>query len=163
SRRRRPRRGRYSATALPRRPSLSRPADALLRMVRHAGRRGGVGQGGGAGAPPRPGGGGLSRIGENRGRGGRLCGQPSVREGDGRTWKRHPWAGPAREGIYGDTGAPLSDQWMYHAVADVVLADSWLRSLPEVDERHVGLMGISWGGIVASTVAGIDNRFAIVI
>jgi cephalosporin-C deacetylase-like acetyl esterase len=90
-------------------------------------------------------------------------GQTDEREADGRTWKRHPWAGPAREGIYGDSGAPLADQWMYHAVADVVLADSWLRSLPEVDEQHVGLMGISWGGIVASTVAGIDTRLAFVI
>jgi cephalosporin-C deacetylase-like acetyl esterase len=90
-------------------------------------------------------------------------GQTDERQADGRTWKRHAWAGPARDGIYGDSGAPLSDQWMYHAVADAVLADSWLRSLPEVDERHIGLMGISWGGIVASTVAGIDTRFAFVI
>jgi dienelactone hydrolase len=90
-------------------------------------------------------------------------GQTDEREADGRTWKRHPWAGPARDGIYGDSGAPLADQWMYHAVADVVLADSWLRWLPEVDEHQIGLMGISWGGIVASTVAGIDTRFAFVI
>jgi dienelactone hydrolase len=90
-------------------------------------------------------------------------GQTDERQPDGRTWKRHPWAGPARDGIYGDSAAPLADQWMYHAVADVVLADSWLRSLPEVDERHVGLMGISWGGIVASTVAGVDTRLAFVI
>jgi dienelactone hydrolase len=90
-------------------------------------------------------------------------GQTDERQADGRTWQRHPWAGPARDGIYGDSGAPLADQWMYHAVADVVLAHSWLRSLPEVDARHIGLMGISWGGIVASTVPGIDTRFAFVI
>jgi dienelactone hydrolase len=38
-----------------------------------------------------------------------------------------------------------------------------VRSFPEVDGEHVGLMGISWGGIIASTVAGIDTRFAFVI
>ena len=78
-------------------------------------------------------------------------------------WKRHEWAGPQRSGIYGDSSAPLPDQWMYHAVADTVLANSLLRSLPEVDPDRVGLMGISWGGVIASTVVGIDNRFAFAI
>jgi dienelactone hydrolase len=49
---------------------------------------------------------------------------------------------------------------MYHAVADVVLANSLLRSLPEVDAARVGVCGISWGGIITSTVVGIDPRFA---
>jgi dienelactone hydrolase len=79
------------------------------------------------------------------------------------TWKRHEWAGPARQGIYADTAEPLPDQWMYHAVAATVLANSLLRSLPEVDAAKVGLMGISWGGVITSTVAGIDSRFAFAI
>jgi dienelactone hydrolase len=90
-------------------------------------------------------------------------GQTDERQADGRTWKRHAWAGPARDGIYVDSALPLADQWMYHAVADVVLAQSLLRSFPEVDQRQIGLMGISWGGIIASTVAGIDTRLAFVI
>ena len=77
-----------------------------------------------------------------------------------RAWQRHAWAGPARDGIYGDSAEPLADQWMYHAVADTVLANSLLRSLPEVDADKVGLMGISWGGVITSTVIGIDPRFA---
>jgi dienelactone hydrolase len=52
---------------------------------------------------------------------------------------------------------------MYHAVADTILANSLLRSLPEVDADKVGLMGISWGGVITSTVVGIDNRFAFAI
>ncbi len=75
-------------------------------------------------------------------------------------WQRHDAAGPARKGIYGDSAEPLADQWMYHAVADVVLANSLLRSLPEVDASRVGVCGISWGGIITSTVVGIDPRFA---
>jgi dienelactone hydrolase len=78
----------------------------------------------------------------------------------GAQWKRHAAAGPARTGIYGDSAEPLTDQWMYHAVADVVLANSLLRSLPEVDAARVGVCGISWGGIITSTVVGIDPRFA---
>ncbi len=78
-------------------------------------------------------------------------------------WQRHAWAGPVRDGIYGDSAEPLADQWMYHAVADTVLANSLLRSLPEVDADKVGLMGISWGGVITSTVIGIDSRFAFAI
>jgi dienelactone hydrolase len=75
-------------------------------------------------------------------------------------WQRHDASGPARKGIYGDSAEPLADQWMYHGVADVVLANSLLRSLPEVDATRVGVCGISWGGIITSTVVGIDPRFA---
>ena len=86
--------------------------------------------------------------------------EPGDRRG---RWKKHAWAGPSRVGIYGDSDKPLEEQWMYHAVADVVLANSLLRSLPQVDHERVGLMGISWGGIITSTVIGIDNRFAFAI
>ncbi|NIL96118.1 MAG: prolyl oligopeptidase family serine peptidase [Planctomycetales bacterium] len=78
-------------------------------------------------------------------------------------WKQHAWSGPCRKGIYHDSAEPLEDQWMYHAVADTILANSLLRSLPEVDADKVGLMGISWGGVITSTVVGIDDRFAFAI
>ncbi len=78
-------------------------------------------------------------------------------------WKHHASAGPEREGIYADTGQPLPDQWMYHAVADTVLANSLIRSFPEVDAAKVGVAGISWGGVITSTVIGIDTRFAFAI
>jgi len=83
--------------------------------------------------------------------------------GERRSWERHAWAGPARDQIYADSSEPLEDQWMYHAVADTVLANSLLRSLPEVDPQKVGLAGISWGGVITSTVIGIDPRFAFAI
>jgi dienelactone hydrolase len=81
----------------------------------------------------------------------------------GKAWKQHEWPGPRRSGIYGDSAEPLKDQWMYHAVADTVLANSLLHSLPEVDAGKVGVMGISWGGVITSTVMGIDGRFAFAI
>jgi len=90
-------------------------------------------------------------------------GQTDQRSESDRRWQRHSWAGPKRDGIYADSGQPLDQQWMYHAVADTILAGCLMRSLPEVDSKHVGLMGISWGGVVTSTVIGIDSRFAFAI
>lgn len=89
---------------------------------------------------------------------------PSTEDSDNpRGWTRHDWAGPRRAGIYADSQAPIEEQWMYHAVADTVLANSLLRSLPQVDASKVGLSGISWGGVITSTVIGIDDRFAFAI
>ena len=68
-----------------------------------------------------------------------------------------------RAGVYANSDKPIRDQWIYHAVADTVLANSLLRSLPEVDPDKVGVMGVSWGGIIVSTVMGIDTRFAFAI
>ena len=79
------------------------------------------------------------------------------------TWARHPFSGPARDGTFADTKLPLKEQWMYHALADTMLANSLLRSLPEVDASKIGVMGISWGGVVTSTVIGLDGRFAFAI
>ncbi|MBI5694108.1 MAG: dipeptidyl aminopeptidase, partial [Verrucomicrobia bacterium] len=70
---------------------------------------------------------------------------------------------PARTGIYGDSDQPLADQWIYHAAADTILAHSLLRSRPEVDPQKVGVCGISWGGVITSTVIGIDSRWAFAI
>lgn len=85
------------------------------------------------------------------------------RRDENRKWEKHAWAGPWRRGHYKDVDKPLQDQWMYHAVADTVLANSLLRSLPEVDADQIGVMGVSWGGVITSTVMGIDDRFAFAI
>lgn len=72
---------------------------------------------------------------------------------------RHDFSGPVRTGMFDDMERPREDQWMFHAVADVLLANSLLRSLPGVDPDRIGLTGISWGGVVSSLVAGVDDRF----
>lgn len=89
-------------------------------------------------------------------------GQVERRE-ENRKWAKHAWPGPWRRGHYADSAKPITDQWMYHAVADSILANSLLRSLPAVDEDNVGIMGVSWGGVITSTVMGIDSRFAFAI
>ena len=75
-------------------------------------------------------------------------------------WARHAFSGPARDGTFADTKLPVKEQWMYHALADTMLANSLLRSLPEVDASKIGVMGVSWGGVITSTVIGLDERFA---
>lgn len=57
----------------------------------------------------------------------------------------------------------LNEQWMYQAVADVILAHNLIRSFKGVDSNRTALTGISWGGIISSTLAGIDNRFKVVV
>lgn len=75
----------------------------------------------------------------------------------------HENAGPSRIDWFGDRDLPDREQWFYHAVADVIAANSLLRSFPEINAKKIGLTGISWGGVIVSTVAGIDSRYAFVV
>ena len=78
---------------------------------------------------------------------------------------KDPWfpttefSGPRRAGFFRDGDNNVKDQWFYHAVADVILANSFLRNRPEVDINNIGVNGISWGGILTNVVTGIDDRF----
>ncbi|MGL4593283.1 MAG: acetylxylan esterase, partial [Thermoguttaceae bacterium] len=55
------------------------------------------------------------------------------------------------------------DRWTYHSIAALMKAHSLLRSLPEVDASRIGATGISWGGYLTSMLAGIDDRFQVVV
>ena len=48
-------------------------------------------------------------------------------------------------------------------MADVILAHSLIRSLPEVDPERTGVTGISWGGYLTCIVAGVDSRFQLAV
>jgi len=78
-------------------------------------------------------------------------------------WQKHDWAGPRRPGIYKDADNPLTDQWMFHASSAVIKAHNLLRSFDEINKDQIGLSGISWGGVITSTVIGFDQRFAFAI
>lgn len=71
--------------------------------------------------------------------------------------------GPSRVGTFEDFEKPIEQQWYYNAVAEVILAHSLIRSFPEVNPEKVGITGISWGGILTSTVMGLDPRFKFAI
>lgn len=49
-------------------------------------------------------------------------GQTEQKGQSGAKWQRHEHGGPARSGTYSDFTKPIEDQWMYHAVADTILA-----------------------------------------
>ncbi len=58
-----------------------------------------------------------------------------------------------------DINLPLTDQWPYHAVANVIRAHSLVRSLPGINPDRTGIAGISWGGYLTCIAAGVDPRF----
>jgi len=60
---------------------------------------------------------------------------------------------------FGAIDRPKTDQWTYHAVANVILAHSLIQSFDEVDADRTALTGISWGGYLTCIVMGLDNRF----
>ena len=74
---------------------------------------------------------------------------------------RLPDGGPGQghDAKFETIGQPISEQWTYHAVANVVRAHSLIRSFPEVDPTRTAITGISWGGYLTCIVAGLDNRF----
>ena len=53
--------------------------------------------------------------------------------------------------------------WTYHAVAAVIRGHSLLAARQEVDPQRTGLTGISWGGYLTCIVAGLDDRFKVVV
>lgn len=76
---------------------------------------------------------------------------------------KHSMGGPSRTGVYNDSSTAVGDQFMYHATAGAVLANSLLRSLPFVDSTKIGVHGVSWGGVITATAVGVDQRFAFAI
>jgi dienelactone hydrolase len=82
-----------------------------------------------------------------------------IPKGEYSNWDRSEFGGPAGWGGFDKVDDPIQDQWTYHAVAAAILANSLLRSFPEVDKNRIGITGISWGGYLTSIVSGIDSRF----
>lgn len=60
---------------------------------------------------------------------------------------------------FASIGGDHSDDWPYHAVANVIRAHSLLRSFPEVNAERTAVTGISWGGYTTCIVASVDDRF----
>ncbi len=82
-----------------------------------------------------------------------------ISSGGYRNHPRHEWGGPGGWGGFDQIDGPIEDQWTYHAVADVILAHSLIRSFGQVDPERTGVTGISWGGYLTCIVAGVDHRF----
>jgi dienelactone hydrolase len=78
-----------------------------------------------------------------------------------REW--YEYAGPPRITTFGDIELADREQWFYQAVADVIRANSLLRSFPEINRNKIGIHGISWGGVITCAVMGLDQRLAFAI
>ena len=59
-----------------------------------------------------------------------------------------------------DAGSQAEQRWMYHAVAQTILAHNILRADEKVDSSKIGVTGISWGGVITSLAIGYDSRYA---
>jgi dienelactone hydrolase len=83
-------------------------------------------------------------------------------EGDSKAtaWQHHEFGGPSCwDASFEQIDWTEKDQWTYHAIADIALANSLLRSFPEIDKRRIGITGISWGGYLTAIAASVDDRF----
>lgn len=89
------------------------------------------------------------------------CGQVPV--GNYGEYVHDSQGGPPGWGGFDQINGPTTNQWTYHAVADVILSHSLLRSLPEVDPERIGITGISWGGYLTCLAAGLDPRFKLAV
>jgi dienelactone hydrolase len=78
-----------------------------------------------------------------------------------REW--HEKAGPPRITTFGDIELADREQWFFHAVVDVIRANSLLRSFSDINKKKIGIHGISWGGVITEAVIGIDHRLAFAI
>lgn len=63
---------------------------------------------------------------------------------------------------YNDAENPVDQQYLYHAIAATIVANSFLASFEQVDSSKIGLTGISWGGVIVTNTAAYDDRFAFV-
>ncbi len=83
---------------------------------------------------------------------------PSIRGPE--RWKRHASGGPPRAGIYSDFSESTGDEWMFHAVYAAIQANNFMRNQTEIDSANIGIVGISWGGVITATTIGFDQRFS---
>lgn len=70
--------------------------------------------------------------------------------------------GPGNDEFRG-TELPIEEQWAYHSSVAVILAHNILRQDERVDANKIGIVGVSWGGVITSVVIGHDDRFAFAI
>ena len=64
---------------------------------------------------------------------------------------------------YSDCEKPANQQHLYHAIAGVIVANSFLSLFEEVDSSKIGITGISWGGVIATNAVAYDDRFAFAV
>lgn len=62
-----------------------------------------------------------------------------------------------------EPNVPVCEQWIYHAVADTILAHNILREDELIDSDKIGICGVSWGSVITSLAIGYDTDYAFAI
>lgn len=99
-----------------------------------------------------------------------IPGKMGVDEGNNNDWT-HTFTDAVKEDEYSlaptltmsTSYEPIENQWLYHAVSQVILAGNILRQDKRVNNDKIGITGISWGGVLTSIAIGYDNRFSFAI
>ena len=60
---------------------------------------------------------------------------------------------------FSDSSKPIEEQWAYHAIASVIVSNSFLRSFEGVDTSRIGISGISYGAFLTCQSAAYDDRY----
>jgi dienelactone hydrolase len=71
----------------------------------------------------------------------------------------YPGPQPKRWGGFLHGQDDYREQWVFHQTANIIIAHTFLASLPGVDSSRTGITGVSWGGFLAVLAASVDNRF----
>ena len=66
--------------------------------------------------------------------------------------------GPSNSALT-DMNAPVEQQWAYHAIASIIVSNSFLRSFDCVDVNHIGISGISYGAFLTCQAVAYDDRY----
>jgi dienelactone hydrolase len=84
--------------------------------------------------------------------------------GNGPDGKRLANGGPDQgEKLKYNIDSALDKQWVYHSVANIILAHSLISSFANVNPQRTAITGISWGGFLTCIVTGIDERFKVAV
>ncbi len=92
-------------------------------------------------------------------------------EGDSQNWRHGPYglfeesgycAGPDND-LMDITGREARDHWIAYALAAVLKGHAVLKQMMEIDFRHIGIMGISWGGVITALALGYDPELAFAV
>ena len=73
---------------------------------------------------------------------------------------KNPQGGPEPYNMVKDAAAEPTDSWIYFSVCSIIHANNFLRAQEKIDKESVGLIGISWGGVLSLITSGVDKRFA---